>query len=268
MKTVWIVLSIILVAIPAWYILYYIWRLIYKAISWVKQKVDNVKAMDTMRKDILRQKAEETKSEPLNELENKVEAKIDIEEDLSDKKKKELSKIIYESDSLKKEWKLEEYEKKLIEWLSINPNNMELNKNLAEYYFTTGVYKKSLPLFKKVIEINPEDHSAIWHLGQIYLIWKDYDMAIVLIEKAINISNDSPKYLISMVEILYNTDKKLEAIWIMEKVIKLRPSNTNYMIALAELYEELKDEDNARKYYFRVLENEPNNELAKLKIQS
>ena len=35
----------------------------------------------------------------------------------------------------------------------------------------------------------------------------------------------------------------------------------------AELYEEIQDNDSAKKYYFRVLEQEPNNEKAKKKIQ-
>ena len=54
---------------------------------------------------------------------------------------------------------------------------------------------------------------------------------------------------------------------IIEKIVKLRPTNSNYALTLAELYEETQDNDNAKKYYFKVLEQEPNNEKAKRKIQ-
>jgi Flp pilus assembly protein TadD len=71
-----------------------------------------------------------------------------------------------------------------------------------------------------------------------------------------------------MVEIFYNTERKKEAIDSMEKIVKLRPTNTNYMVTLADLYEEIDDADNAKKYYFKVLELEPSNEKAKRKIKN
>jgi tetratricopeptide (TPR) repeat protein len=71
-----------------------------------------------------------------------------------------------------------------------------------------------------------------------------------------------------MVEILYNTERKKDAIAVMEKIVKLRPTNSSYSLTLAELYEEIQDMDNAKKYYYRVLEQEPNNEKAKKKIQN
>jgi len=71
-----------------------------------------------------------------------------------------------------------------------------------------------------------------------------------------------------MVEIMYNTERKKDAIATMEKIVKLRPTKANYAFTLAELYEEIQDMDNAKKYYFKVLEQEPNHEKAKKKIQT
>jgi tetratricopeptide (TPR) repeat protein len=70
-----------------------------------------------------------------------------------------------------------------------------------------------------------------------------------------------------MVEVFYNTDRKQEAVEIMEKVVKLRPTNASYLSTLADLYLELQDYPSAKKYYFRVLEYEPNNEKAKQKLK-
>jgi tetratricopeptide (TPR) repeat protein len=72
---------------------------------------------------------------------------------------------------------------------------------------------------------------------------------------------------LSLVEIFYNTHRKEDAINRMEKIIRLRPTNTNYMLTIAELYEEVKDFQNAKKYYFNVLEYEPTNDKAKKKIK-
>ena len=85
------------------------------------------------------------------------------------KKRKLLEKIIYEALGLRKEGKLDEYEKKIIEGLAIDPNDKDLNKLLADLYFTMGNHKKALPILKKIVEMDPKDHKAIRQIGEIYL---------------------------------------------------------------------------------------------------
>ena len=291
--TLWIILSIILIAFPLGIAVILLskrgskwWRLI-------KQKITNIKTLDKMRNDLLQQRATEIKEE--NNITEEISASIfeekgdntdntntnnkstnnkkiekptePVNKNIQEKQKKLLEKIDYEANAYKKEWKLEEYEKKLIEWLAIDPENLELNKQLADLYFTIWNHKKALSLLKKIIEEDPEDHNAIRQIWEIYLITGDYDTAELLIEKAINLKANNPKYHISMVEILYNTERKKDAVAVMEKIVKLRPTNSNYALTLAELYEEIQDKDNAKKYYFRVLEQEPGNDKAKKKIQ-
>lgn len=183
------------------------------------------------------------------------------------KKRKLLEKIIYDALGLRKNGKLVEYEKKIIEGLAIDSNDKDLNKLLADLYFTMSNYKKALPILKKIVELDWKDHKAIWQIWEIYLTSGDFDIAELLIQKAISINSINPKYYISMVELMYNTDRKNDAIVEMEKVIKLRPTNSAYMLTLADLYQEINDSDNAKKYYFRVLEHEPSNEKAKKKLK-
>lgn len=186
---------------------------------------------------------------------------------LDDKEKKLIDRITLDANFLKNEWKYDEYEKKIIEWLAIDPTNLELTKMLADFYFVIWSYKKSLSLLKKIIERDPEDHKSLWQIGEIYFINGDTETAELLIDKAINLKPDSPKYNLSLVEIYYNTDRIMEAISCMEKVIKLRPTNTNYLFTLAKLYEEIWDNTNAQKNYFTILEFEPSNEKAKKKLR-
>ena len=183
------------------------------------------------------------------------------------KKRRIIEKIIYEALGFRKDGKLDEYEKKIIEWLAIDGEDKDLNKLLADLYFTMGTYKKALPILKKIVELDPKDHKAIWQIWEIYLTSSDFDVAELLIKKAIAISPTNPKYYISMVELLYNTERKHDAIIEMEKVIKLRPTNSAYILTLADLYREEGDLDSAKKYYFRVLEYEPSNEKAKKQLK-
>lgn len=259
-------------------------------------KVDEIKALDRMRKDLLQKRVTENESEKIwddfEENKQNIEQKIHNDENESvldktentdseqvyeisnfdgglvvEKQKKLLEKIHYSALKLKKEWKLDLYEKKLIEWLAIDSNYNEFNQMLSDLYFAMWKYNKSLTLLKKIIEKDPENHSAIRQLWEIYLIKFDFETAELLIEKAIDMKPSNPKYYISLVDIYYNTDRKKEAINIMEKIVRLRPTNANYIFTLWTLYEEIWDLDSAKKYYFRVMECEPSNEKAKKKLK-
>lgn len=289
----WIVLTIVILAFPIGYLVYFFGDRFWKSLKILVQKVVEIKTLDKMRKDILQKRVQENlvedkvwwdtpnELEPVDSLKKNL-VKQDIKEEVTEdkeegevinkqlqlKQKKLLEKIIYEAQVLKKDWKLDQYEKKLIEWLAIDSGNVEINKYLADLYFTVGNNKKALSLLKKIIEADPKDHNAIWQIGEIYLITWDFETAELLVEKAIGLQPSNPKYYISLVEILYNTGRKNEAIEVMEKIVKLRPVNSWYMLTLADLYEEIDDYDNAKKYYFRVLEIEPSNEKAKRKIKN
>ena len=186
---------------------------------------------------------------------------------LDDKEKKMIDRITLEATTLKNGWKYEEYEKKIIEGLAIDPSNLELTKMLADYYFIIWSYKKALPLLKKITEWIPEDHKSLRQIWEIYFINWDNWTAELLVDKAVNLKPDSPKYNLSLVEIYYNTGRMMEAISCMEKVIKLRPTNTNYLFTLAMLYEEIWDIANAKKNYYTILEFEPSNDKAKKKLR-
>lgn len=190
-----------------------------------------------------------------------------LDRELFLKNKKLLEKIVYEALVLRKEGRLDDYEKKLIEGLALDPNDKDLNRFLADYYFSISNHKKALSLLKKIVELDPRDHKAIRQIGEIYLSSGDFETAELLIEKAITINPANPKYYISMVELYYNTDRKTDAIEQLEQVVKLRPTNPSYMLTLADLYMEIGDTENAQKYYFRVLEHEPTNEKAKKRLK-
>lgn len=293
---------IVLVALPIWIISFFFSKKIFKKLSQILGKIDTFDALVRFKKDIVYlytrrfshwniHTSRETPidihhhDEPIvaatTTIDDTIEEIIKPKDSVSKypdsdtsidtqehtmtmiKKRKLLEKIIYDALWFRKDGKLDEYEKKIIEGLAIDQEDKELNKLLADLYFAMSNYKKSLPILKKIVDMDPKDHKAIWQIGEIYLTSGDFNIAELLIQKAITINPSNPKYYISMVELLYNTDRKHEAITELEKVIKLRPANSAYMLTLADLYQEVNDLDNAKKYYFRVLEYEPSNEKAK-----
>ena len=295
----WILLTIILVSLPIGIISFFFSKKIFKKFSHLLSKIDTFDALMRFKKDIVylyttkiavlgsrvpKQKSVDVKryeNSFLDNIDEIIKPKSSVSKHLCPdtplddednkttmiKKRKLLEKIIYDALGFRKDGKLDEYEKKIIEGLAIDSEDKDLNKLLADLYFTMSNYKKALPILKKIVDIDPKDHKAIWQIGEIYLTSGDFNIAELLIQKAIGINPNNPKYYISMVELFYNTDRKNEAIVEMEKVIKLRPTNSAYMLTLADLYQEVSDLDNAKKYYFRVLEYEPSNEKAKKKLK-
>ena len=275
----WIALTVAMIVIPLGLLL---WRASRRFLWFIKTKAlvaKENKEMQEIKEELQEQEndfisnnysteVEEAKDPPQEDLETKeenTEPKNSVED--KEKNKKKLETILIEANILKNSGKFEQYEKKLIEGLAIDDESLEVLKPLSELYFTLGNYKKALSLLKKVSEKDPNDHKAIWQIWEIYFMAGYNQTAELLIEKAINLKNDNPKYYLTMVEIFYNTDRSWEALAYMEKIVKLRPTNPKYLLATAELYEQVGDLDNAKKYYFNVLEYEQNNEKAKAKIR-
>lgn len=275
----WIALTVAMIIIPLGLLL---WRASRRFLWFIKTKAQVAKEnkeMQEIKEELQEQEndfisnnysteVEETKEnpelDPETEEEN-LEPKSSTED--KEKNKKKLEAILIEANILKNSGKFEQYEKKLIEGLAIDDESLEILKPLSELYFTLGNYKKALSLLKKVSEKDPNDHKAIWQIWEIYFMAGYNQTAELLVEKAINLKNDNPKYYLTMVEIFYNSNRSWEALAYMEKIVKLRPTNPKYLLATAELYEQVGDLDNAKKYYFNVLEYEQNNEKAKAKIR-
>lgn len=275
----WIALTVAMIVIPLGLLL---WRASRRFLWFIKTKAQVAKEnkeMQEIKEELQEQEndfisnnysteVEEEKDTPELDSETKeenLEPKNSAED--KEKNKKKLETILIEANILKNSGKFEQYEKKLIEGLAIDDESLEILKPLSELYFTLGNYKKALSLLKKVSEKDPNDHKAIWQIWEIYFMAGYNQTAELLVEKAINLKNDNPKYYLTMVEIFYNTDRSWEALAYMEKIVKLRPTNPKYLLATAELYEQVGDLDNAKKYYFNVLEYEQNNEKAKAKIR-
>ena len=275
----WIALTVAMIVIPLGLLL---WRASRRFLWFIKTKAQVAKEnkeMQEIKEELQEQEnefisnnysaeVEEAKDSPQEDLETK-EENLEPKNSTGDKEKnkKKLETILIEANILKNSGKFEQYEKKLIEGLAIDDESLEILKPLSELYFTLGNYKKALSLLKKVSEKDPNDHKAIWQIWEIYFMAGYNQTAELLVEKAINLKNDNPKYYLTMVEIFYNTDRSSEALAYMEKIVKLRPTNPKYLLATAELYEQVGDLDNAKKYYFNVLEYEQNNEKAKAKIR-
>lgn len=176
---------------------------------------------------------------------------------LQDKHEKNLQKVKYEALLCKQRNDLAWYEKKLIEWLILDPDDIDIYRQLADFYFSEGKYTKALSMFRKILLFDPEDHHALWQIGEIYIEQWQYEDAQVFVEKALSLSPDNPKYYISLIDITIAKEEFDQALIYLEKIVGLRPRNISYIMALGEMYEKLWRKEDAKTTYFRVLEIDP-----------
>lgn len=167
---------------------------------------------------------------------------------------------------LKKKWKREELEKKLIEWLAKDSEHPGIIEQLAQYYIDQEQHKKALPLLKKLLDQDADNHKVLRQMADIYLTIEDVETSEVLAKRALALNPKNPKYAITLVEIYYNTKRKDDAINLMEDVVKRRPANLWYRDTLAKLYEEMHDYDLAVECYQSMLTIDPKNNTIKRKL--
>lgn len=176
-----------------------------------------------------------------------------------DKFEKHIQKIRYEAWILKQRNDMLGYEKKLVEGITLLPNDKDFQKNLADLYFHQGKYKKAQSLLKKILTENPEDHNALWQVGEIATEeWHSED-AYVYFKQAYTLCDDNPKYCFSLAQWYYDNDDLENALPLMEKMVKLRPKNIDYLVSLSHVQHKIWLRDEAKQSMLRALELDPMN---------
>ena len=113
--------------------------------------------------------------------------------------------------------------------LNIDPANIDVRYSLGMYYQETGRYEKAIQSYEFLLEQDPSFYIADFNIGYIYLVYlKDFKSAVDYFTRTIDLN---PEYT----EAYYNR---------------------------GFAYELLKDPENSRKDYEKVLELHPNYEKA------
>ncbi len=210
---------------------------------------------------------QENKAEIRKVKVEKTQVQLIEEKKQKEKNQKKLHEIKMSAITNRERGKAEDYEKKLIEWLALDPENHEFQERLSDLYFDQGNYVKAQSILKKIVNRDPSNHKAIWQIWQVYFKQDDLDTAKILIEKAISVKSDNPKYYISLVDILYTKGNIKEALKAMEQVLRLRPTKIDYLLWIASLHEENSEPNKARSYYSKIIELDPMQENAKVALQ-
>ena len=231
-------------------------------VNFLKKEYYKHFSLNALKKEILDKNNDEQKIEDDTFVEKKVDSKK------AEKEKYKISKLFLEVKISKERWNLEDYEKKLIEILSYDEENIRALEMLSNLYINLWKNKKAFSLLKKLIQIDMQNDNAIWNLSKIYMDMWEIDTAKVLIEKAIDINSNNHRYYITYADILYNKWELEKAVEAIHKVLDIKPNNVIYIDALASLYEELWDFSKAKSCWIKIIDLEPDYDKAKEKIKS
>lgn len=185
-----------------------------------------------------------------------------------DKFEKHIQKIRYEIWILKQRNDILWYEKKLVEGITLLPNDIDFQKQLADLYFHQGKYKKSQSLLKKILIDNPSDHYALWQVWEIATVEGNNEDAYLYLQQAYATCEDNPKYCFSLAQWYYDHDALDQALPLMEKMVKLRPKNIDYIVSLSHVQHKMWMIDQARQSLLRALELDPMNVTLKNYLKS
>lgn len=163
---------------------------------------------------------------------------------------------------------LTQAEKYLIEALSLDETNKEINKKLALLYLKQKKYPKAELIYLKLIELGSRDPTVYSNLGLVLYNEGRLDMAIKAYQKATDLDPKRPMRFANIGQIFYELQDINNAVSHFEKAYALDTKNIDYMFILAKLYEEKNIKEKAKYFYHKILDIEPYNEEAKEGIRN
>lgn len=143
--------------------------------------------------------------------------------------------------------------------INIDPQNKWYKVLLAQIYQQGKQYKKAADLYQQLYAIDSENLEYLYMNAALLSSAEKFDQAIEVyneLEKKIGIND---QISVEKQQIYQAAGKKKEAQAELQKLIDYNPKEPRYYGLMADYYLSEKDDDNALKYYMKILEIEPEN---------
>jgi tetratricopeptide (TPR) repeat protein len=143
--------------------------------------------------------------------------------------------------------------------INIDPQNKWYKVLLAQIYQQGKQYKKAADLYQQLYAIDSENLEYLYMNAALLSSAEKFDQAIEVyneLEKKIGIND---QISVEKQQIYQAAGKKKEAQAELQKLIDYNPKEPRYYGLMADYYLSEKDDENALKYYMKILEIEPEN---------
>lgn len=249
--------EVIFFLIFLWYIFYFIsWKFLnivirLKNILWIRKREEDkviTKVQLTQDKNLHANNYIVTKAEITDEEKNKI-----IE--LLKRIKINISKAEYD---LAKNL--------IVEWLTIDKFNIELNIELASIYILEKDYHKAEFIYKDLLLVHEEDFEILKKLAYVLTMQEKYDLALEMYKKANDIKPADMEVVNMLAHLFYHKELYIDAITFLKIFLKESPREVDNIILLAATYRNIWKINDAINTYKRALEITPYNEEIKKEI--
>jgi len=158
--------------------------------------------------------------------------------------------------------------KELIEAEKIDPENADIQHELAQAYKDLGIYREALVHFRKALILRPEFPDAQNNMGTLYLLTGEWDLAIGCFNKAVgNITYSTPHFAYNNLGLAYyNKGDYQNAIGSYQKALKISPSYSICYCNLGLVYEIINGWEKAIDAYKKAISYYPGYAAAHLSL--
>ncbi|MCD4705529.1 tetratricopeptide repeat protein [bacterium] len=154
---------------------------------------------------------------------------------------------------------LVEAEKKFIEAISLNPQNIKAYKGLGKVYLELKQYEQAKEVFEHIIKLDDKDSYVYFSLGEINLNNGDAALARENFLKAVELKKHDAPTLIELAKVCQTLEYNEEALSYLKEVVNIDPNNPKYLDYLIKASIDLKDKNLAENILYKLEKINPEN---------
>lgn len=250
-------LEIIILFLSFIYVLYYLWEEAYRAFFRVKKviKKEKISTVKTALNKI-----------DLKTKENNYKKESNAKQ-LNDEEINQLTDIIKRVRTNSLKWYFDTAKWLIIEWLSIDRFNKDLNLELASIYQREKKYENAELIYKDLLDVLKWDSEVLKKLAYIYALQSKLELSMETYEK-LHKKNSADEEVINMLsEISYDLKDYKNSIKYINQYLKFKPRDIDKLNMKAVSFESLRDFKDAIEIHRKILDLQPYNTFSRDKIR-
>lgn len=155
----------------------------------------------------------------------------------------------------------------IIEWLTIDKFNIDINLELASIYILEKDYKKAEYVYKDLLLVHTDNFDITKKLAYVLTIQENYDLAIEMYKKAHEIDINDLEIVNMLAHLYFYKNMHLESIENLKVFLKDNPKDVDNIVLMWACYKALWMLDEALEIYQKALEIQPYNDNIKKEAQ-
>lgn len=141
--------------------------------------------------------------------------------------------------------------------IQLDPEALELKKELAQTYLQQGNGEAALPLTQEILEKNPDHVEALIMHGSILQHQKKHAEAEDVFEKVIRLEPNRQAVFLNLGAMYQEEKKYSQALAVYKKLIEYHPDAYFGYFSIGKVYEQQGDLENAVAFYLKTIEIDP-----------